>query len=252
MQPGIFLILFVIHLVHAAFNQANNPNTTWDGNSVKPKPNEATFCYKPAPNQTNATSCLGGHSEDTSFGPVLNFHLNLSQGWSIAYYTANSTLLGNQTYPVIANTGTLQCLSGQADDGTYQTMCMGIDYNNNIVEPGSYCQVKLGQTYVSDGCYTAMSNTTTSTATTSTAVASTAVASTAAASTTTGSQPASASSTSTNSSSTSPNMNLITPIATIVGALIGLLGTWTTAYCANAWCREQTKLCFCCISGRRE
>ena len=238
MQPGIFIILFAIHLVHAAFNQANNPNNTWDGNSVKPKPNEAdTFCYKPAPNQTSATSCSGGHTADAYFGSVLPFHLNLPQGWSIAYYTTNSTLLGNQTYPVIANTGTLQCLSGQADDGTYQTMCMGIDYDNNIVEPGSYCQVKLGQTYVSDGCYTAMPNTTTSTATVST---------------TTGSQPVSASSTSTNPSSTSPNTNFLAPIASIVGALIGLLGTWTAAYCANAWCRERTKLCCCCICGRRE
>ena len=232
MQPGIFLILcVVIHLpvVHAAFNQANNTNATWSGNSVQP--NQAgTFCYFPAANQTNATFCSGGHSEDTSFQPVLNIHLHLSKGWSIAYYSANNALLGNQSYPVIANTGTVQCLSGMAGDGTYQTMCMGVDYDNNIAEAGSYCQVKLGQTYVSDGCYSAMPNSTSSTA----------------------SQPASTSSTSTNPSSTPFVTNPIgTIVVPVVLGVMSLLGGWSVAYCTNPWCRQQTNLC-CCICGRRE
>ena len=137
MQTEIFLILSVIHLVHAAFNQAGNPNSTCSGNTVQP--NEAgTFCYFPAPNQTNTTFCSGGHSKYPIFQPVLNIHLRLPEGWSIAYYSANNALLGNQNYPVIANTGTVQCLSGMAGDGTYQTMCMGVDYDNNIAEAGSY------------------------------------------------------------------------------------------------------------------
>ena len=52
-----------------------------------------------------------------------------------------------------------QCLSGMVGDG-YQTMCMGIDYDNNVEQAGSYCFVALGQSYVSDGCYIAMPNTT--------------------------------------------------------------------------------------------
>lgn len=233
-QPEIFLILFVIHLVqvHAAFNQANNPNATWNGNSVQPNA-AGTFCYYPGANQTNATFCSGGHSEDTSFQPVLNIHLHLAKGWSIAYYSASNEPLGNQSYQVIANTGTLQCLSGQAGDGTYQTMCMGIDYDNNIAEAGKYCQVKLGQSYVSDGCYSAMPNTTSTT-----------------------SQPSSTSSTnpSTNPSSTSSsymNPAIGTIIIPVVLGIMSLLGGWSVAYCTNPWCRQQTNLC-CCICGCRE
>ena len=227
MQPGTFLILFVIHLVQAAFNQANNANATWSGNSVQP--NEAgTFCYFPAANQTNATFCSGGHSQDTSFQPVLNIHLHLSKGWSIAYYSSKNALLGNQNYSVIANTGTVQCLSGEAGDGTYQTMCMGIDYDNNIAEAGPYCQVELGQNYVSDGCYTAMPNTTS-----------------------TASHPTS-SSTSTNSPSTPLVTNPIgTVVVPVVLGIVSLLGGWSVAYCTNPWCRRQTNL-FCCMCGRRE
>jgi hypothetical protein len=228
MQPGSLLLLLVIRLVHAAFNQTTG-NSTWSGNNVQP--NEAgTFCYFPAANQTNATFCSGGHSESTSFQPVLNIHLHLSEGWSIAYYSANNALLGNQSYPVIANTETVQCLSGQAGDGTYQTLCMGIDYDNNIAEAGSYCLVKLGQTYVSDGCYSAMPNTTS-----------------------TASQPASTSSTSTKPSSVSSTTvtNPLTFVIPIVVGIMGLFGSWSVAYCTNPWCRQQTNQC-CCICGRRE
>ena len=223
----IFLILFVIHLVHAAFNQTT-PNSTWNENSVQP--NEAgTFCYFPGANQTNATYCVGGHSGETSFQPVLNIHLHLAQGWSIAYYSAKNALLGNQSYSVIANTGTLQCLSGQAGDGTYQTLCMGIDYNNNIYEAGPYCQVKLGQTYVSDGCYTAMPNTTSTT-----------------------SQPSSTNSSSRPSSSSDINPAIGTIVIPIVVGIMSLLGGWSVAYCTNPWCRQQTDQLSCCICGRRE
>ena len=232
MQTGIFLIILsVIHLVHASFNETNPPNATntWNRNSVQPN-GAGTFCYFPAANQTNATFCLGGHSEDSIFQPVLNTHLHLSEGWSIAYYDASNKLLGNQNYSVIANTSTVQCLSGQAGDGTYQTMCMRVDYDNNIAEAGSYCQVKLGQTYVSDGCYSAMPNTTSTAASTS------------------------STSTSSTSTSSSPNTNpVIVPIVIpIVVATMGLLGTWSVAYCQNPWCRKQTSMCCCCMCGRRE
>ena len=231
MRPGIFLIPFaLIHLVHAAFNQANNPNTTWSGNRVQP--NEAgTFCYFPAVNQVIATVCSGGHSQDTSFQPVMEIHLHSSKGYSIAYYSADYALLGNQSYPVIANTGTLLCLSGQAGDGTYQTMCMGIDYDNNIVEPGKFCQVRLGQTYVSDGCYSAMPNTTS-----------------------TASQPSSTSSSTSTTSSSSSNSNqtLQTIVIPVVLGIVSLLGGWSVAYCTSPWCRQQTTMCCCCLCRRRE
>lgn len=233
MHPGIFLILFVIHLVQvqvrAAFNQATNENNTWNGNYVKPN-RAGTFCYVPAANQTNATFCSGGHSQSPSFQNVLEIHLNLTEGWSIAYYNSDNKPLGNQNYSVTPNTGTIQCLSGQAGDKSYQTMCMGVDSDNNIDEAGSYCQVKAGQIYVSDGCYTAMPNTTTS----STAGGPT--------------------STSSNPSSSSP---LVTnPIGTVVVpsilGILSLFGVFSVAYCTNPWCRQQTNKRCCCMCGRRE
>lgn len=223
MHPEIFLILSITHLVHSTFNQTTS-NSTWDGNSVQPN-KSGTFCYFPAANQTNATFCTGGHSSDTTYQPVLNIHLHLSQGWSIAYYSANNVLLGNQDYPVIAGTGTRECLSGQAGDGTYQTLCQGIDYNNNIAEAGSFCQVKLGQTYVSDGCYVAMPNTTSTT----TVPASTSSTST------TSPLTASPSPSSLSSGNQGRRDVVATIVIPIVIGIMGLIGAWTGAYCRSAW-----------------
>lgn len=167
MHSTTLLILSALCLVQAAFNQTG-ANTTWEGNSIQPN-NAGTFCYYPAPNQTQNTYCIGGHSSDPTFQQIINTHLSLPQGWSIAYYDPNNAVLGDQKFAVIEGKGTRECLSGRAADGSYQTLCQATNYDNNIVEPGSYCQVALGQKYVSDGCYTAMpdviSSSTTSSAT---------------------------------------------------------------------------------------
>jgi len=154
MNPTTLLILFMINLARAKFNETT-PNSFWEGNSVQ-RNSAGTYCYYPAPNQGSVKNCIGGHYSDPAFQPILDMHLNLSQGWSIAYYSRENLLLGNQGYPVVEGTGMRMCLSGTANDGTYQTLCMGTNYDNNIAEPGSYCQVGLGQHYVSDKCYTAM------------------------------------------------------------------------------------------------
>jgi len=154
MNPTTLLILSMIYLVRAKFNETT-AYSVWEGNSVQPN-SAGTYCYYPAPNQGSAKNCTGGHSSDPAYQPILDMHLTLSQGWSIAYYSRENLLLGNQGYSVAGGTGMRMCLSGTANDGTYQTLCMGTNYDNNIAEPGSYCQVGLGQHYVSDKCYTAM------------------------------------------------------------------------------------------------
>lgn len=172
MNAMIFMIwqLYLLFgIVNAAFNLTND-DANWAGNSVQP--NQAgRFCYFPGSNQTNATYCSGGHSQDSYYQPVLDIHLKLPQGWSIAYYSIDNVLLGDVNFPVPKDVNTTrQCLSGRAGDGNYQTFCMTTTHDNNIVEAGSYCQVAVAQHYVSDGCYEAMSNeTSTSSGPTSTA-----------------------------------------------------------------------------------
>lgn len=163
------ILLATFSCAHGAFNTWPNINSTWSSNSVQPNA-AGTFCYFPAANQTNATVCSGGHSQDSNYQAVMNIHRHLAQGWSIAYYSIDNTLLGGKDYPVPTNVSTVECLSGQAGDayGGYQTMCMTTEYDNNIAEAGSYCQVAVAQYYVSDGCYTAMPNTTSTSTPTST------------------------------------------------------------------------------------
>ncbi|KAJ7216620.1 hypothetical protein GGX14DRAFT_329018, partial [Mycena pura] len=127
-----------------------------------------TWCYFPIANQTNSTSCTGGHYQDSFYDAILRTHRHLPQGWSIAYYAADSSLLGDRTYAVPSNGEEVQqCLSGQASDGSYQTMCMSVTMDNTIAEAGAFCYVAVAQFYVSDGCYIAMPNSTTSIATSS-------------------------------------------------------------------------------------
>ena len=157
--PMLFASSFIAFVpflcAHAAFNDASNPNVTWQGNSVHPTsadPNK--WCYFPANNATQKTACDGTYSTNSEFQTLLYTHLNLPQGYSIAYYALdNLTLLGDRTFPV-PTSGARLCLSGQAADKSYQTLCMTTHYDNNIAEAGTYCLVALGQSTMSDGCYT--------------------------------------------------------------------------------------------------
>ena len=132
------------------------------GNSAHPiSSNSSQWCYFPVANTIKNTACNGPwtstSSDSSKYQTLMHTHLNLPQGWSIAYYSVNSdTLLGDFTYPVPPE-GARLCLSGQALDKSYQTYCEVVFYNNHL---GDYvhdcCGVALGQYYVSDGCYAAM------------------------------------------------------------------------------------------------
>ena len=154
-------ILFNTLHVYAYLNDTSSVNLTWSGNNVHPlSANSSQWCYFPATNYTNDTACGGAFlsSDDSnSYQTLIYTHLNLPQGWSIAYYAVdNVTLLGDFTYPVPAE-GARMCLSGQALDKGYQTYCDRVLYDNDLGNEGyDGCVVALGQYYVSDGCYTAM------------------------------------------------------------------------------------------------
>jgi hypothetical protein len=156
---SLSILLSILH-VYAYLNDTSNADLTWSGNSAHPlSSNSSQWCYFPAANVTKNTACIGTSSSSTSsYQTLIYTHLNLPQGWSIAYYalSQNITLLGDFTYPVPAK-GARMCLSGQAVDKSYQTYCQVVFYNNDIVDNESdWCVVALGQSYVSDGCYTAM------------------------------------------------------------------------------------------------
>ena len=153
------ILLNILH-VHAYLNDTDsNTNLTWSGNSAHPlSSNSSQWCYFPVANVTTNTACIGTSSSSaSSYQTLIYTHLNLPQGWSIAYYAVdNVTLLGDFTYRVPAE-GARLCLSGQALDKSYQTYCDRVLYDNELGDDGySWCVVALGQSYVSDGCYTAM------------------------------------------------------------------------------------------------
>ena len=152
------ILLNILH-VQAYLNDTSNAELTWSGNSAHPlSSNSSQWCYFPVANFTKNTACIGNSPfSASSYQTLIYTHLNLPQGWSIAYYALNNvTLLGDFTYPV-PTTGARICLSGQALDKSYQTYCQVVYYNNDIVDnPSDWCVVALGQSYVSDGCYTAM------------------------------------------------------------------------------------------------
>jgi hypothetical protein len=160
------LLLLSPLLCRAAFNNASDPDWCWAANCVAEK-KPGLVCYYPAGNQTLATACTGGHYLDTGHQAVVNAHL--AQSWSIAYYALlTNEHLGGTNYSLAANLAGYPnqtitvCLSGQiGNNNAWQTLCAPANFDNDITYPGAYCQVALGQHYVSDGCYTAMPNSTT-------------------------------------------------------------------------------------------
>lgn len=158
------LFLLTMPLVcRSAFTNASDSRWCWGSNCVEQK-SPGHICYFPAGNQTNATSCSGGHSGDSEYQAVLIAHL--SQSLSIGYYMpVTNTWLGGVNYSLSSlapNTSITLCLSGQVGlDNEYQTLCESANADNDITLPGPYCIVTIAQHYVSDHCYTAMPNQTT-------------------------------------------------------------------------------------------
>jgi hypothetical protein len=142
----LFLSLITLPVLHIdlAFGAYSLP-VSWDNNYVEQN-SAHTWCYFPAAGQTLALSCAG------DFDAVLAVHI--SQTVSIGYYAADNTRLGGPEWSVQTTAGKVNlCLSGQAGDGTYQTMCTGVVADNTL-GAGAYCQVAKAQDKVTDGCYT--------------------------------------------------------------------------------------------------
>lgn len=138
------LLLFVrVLLLRVALAAFTRP-TSYGVNTVERSKN--TWCYFPAAGETTSTSCGG------NFHQILYVHLNTTV--SIGYYGPDNTRYGGAEWSVpvdIAGKVTL-CVSGRAQDQTYQTACMFVTADNSLPLSGG-CWVDVAQTSVSDGCY---------------------------------------------------------------------------------------------------
>jgi hypothetical protein len=134
--------------IHARFTKT----TCWTGQNTPCIQQSAggAWCYIPnvIPG-LGATSCTGVGAD---FATVLEVHL--AQGLSVAYYNGiGNSLLGGADYSIPSNPGVIRlCLSGQAGDGSYQTVCINALADNTF---GAIlqCVVIRGQNNVTDGCY---------------------------------------------------------------------------------------------------
>ena len=128
-------------MITAAFTLS----TSYGENTVQQNA-QKTWCYYPAAGQTRDTSCAG------DFTLVSRVHLNTTI--SIGYYAPDNTRYGGAEWPVpLTNPGKVTlCVSGRAQDGTYQTACMFVNADNSL-PIGSGCWIAVAQSTVTDRCY---------------------------------------------------------------------------------------------------
>ncbi|EDR15954.1 uncharacterized protein LACBIDRAFT_301464 [Laccaria bicolor S238N-H82] len=138
--------------VHALFTKT----TCWaGGNTACIQQNAAgAWCYIPNVSDGQVgTSCTGTRTfSGADFATVLEAHL--AQGLSVAYYNGiDNSLLGGANYSIPSTPGVIRlCASGQAGDGSHQTLCANA-LADNTFGGGPYCNVMSGQRNVTDGCY---------------------------------------------------------------------------------------------------
>jgi hypothetical protein len=139
--PSLFVVLCCVHLLNAAFTLP----TSYTENVVQETANK-TWCYYPAAGQTRDVSCTG------DFTMVSQVHLNTTT--SIGYYAPDNSRYGGAEWPVPqVNPGRVTlCVSGRAQDGSYQTACMFVTADNSLPISGG-CWIAVAQKTVTDGCY---------------------------------------------------------------------------------------------------
>jgi hypothetical protein len=106
---------------------------------------DRTWCYYPVARVTSAVTCGPDYTR------TLAVHLN--QTVSIGYYRPDGSRAGGPEWPLPPTNPVLifACVSGRAQDGTYQTACTVVTADNSFPSPG--CAVAIAQSVVTDGCY---------------------------------------------------------------------------------------------------
>lgn len=117
-----------------------------DYNNVVRQNAHGTWCYYPAAGWATAVSCTG------DFMLVSRAHLNTTT--SIGYYAPDNTRYGGAEWAVpLVNAGRVTlCVSGRAQDGTYQSACMFVT-DDNYLPVRTGCVIAIAQRNVTDGCY---------------------------------------------------------------------------------------------------
>ena len=136
------LVCYCVHLANAAFTLP----TTYSNNVIEETSNK-TWCYYPAAGETRDVSCTSDFTE------VSLVYLNTTI--SIGYYAPDNTCLGGADWSVPqVNPGRVTlCVSGQVEDGTYQTTCVFITVDNSLPLGSGGCWIAIAQNKVTDGCY---------------------------------------------------------------------------------------------------
>ena len=140
-MPSSFQVLLLVQITLGAFTIP----TSYVENTVQQNA-QHTWCYYPAAGETRDISCTA------NFESVLLVHLNTTT--AIGYYAPDNTRYGGADWPVpLTNPGKVTlCVSGRAQDGTYQTACMFVSADNSLPIDGG-CWVAIAQNTVTDGCY---------------------------------------------------------------------------------------------------
>lgn len=132
-----FQLLLLVRVNLAAFNLP----TGYYANTVQ-KNAAGTWCYFPAAGVTRSTTCGG------DFNAILGVHLGTKV--AIGYYAPDNTRLGGPEWSVpVDNAGKVTlCVSGLAQDTTYQTAC-----SLQQIIPYLLVPVVWWLWHKTDGCY---------------------------------------------------------------------------------------------------
>jgi len=152
-----FIVSFLLPAIEFKFVHGRFTTTAcyWD-NCVQQN-TQGRWCYSPDPEMSGtAITCNGDYRRDVTMAAVVAVHIK--QGLSVAYYSGvDNAFLGGADFPFPASGGIIRlCASGKAGDGSLQTLCSNVHADNVVNVPGSgdpVCIVAVGQTNVTDGCY---------------------------------------------------------------------------------------------------
>ncbi|EDR15945.1 uncharacterized protein LACBIDRAFT_301455 [Laccaria bicolor S238N-H82] len=142
---GSILLLSVL----PSFSYGLFTQSTCSGSGCVQQQDTGAWCYVPKSGETALLDCIESQSDVQS---VMNVHL--TQDLSIAYYHGmDYSRFGGASWPVFATTSVVHlCISGYAEDGTLQTLCVNVNEDDTI-SGSPYCEIADAPHVVSDGCY---------------------------------------------------------------------------------------------------
>ncbi|KAF9535699.1 hypothetical protein CPB83DRAFT_27589 [Crepidotus variabilis] len=140
-------LLLWLHGCTAAFTKS----VRWPGSNLAiQRDTRGSWCFLPVAGETSAVDCKGDHAD---LQETLNAHMK--QDLSIAYYNAiDNSRRGDASWSIPTGNEVIHlCASGKSGDGAIQTICSTVTVDDQFAGT-PYCEVAVGPSVVSDGCYT--------------------------------------------------------------------------------------------------